>query len=86
MTARTPLVATALLLLITRTMAAPPQVSRVTMPALQPGVATTLVIEGTDLIPTVDQQTRDNSTEYSACTSDEDLHFYSRTKCYSSRP
>ena len=42
--------------------------------------------EGTDLIPTVDQQTRDNSTEYSGCTSDEDLHFYSRTKCYSSRP
>jgi hypothetical protein len=29
----------------------PPQVSRVTAPALQPGATTTLVVEGTDLIP-----------------------------------
>src|SRR5438270_10623788 len=31
--------------------AAPPQIVRITPPALQPGIATTLTIDGADLVP-----------------------------------
>src|SRR5262245_47223661 len=36
---------------VTPASAAPPQITRVTMPALQIGASTTLIIEGTDLTP-----------------------------------
>src|SRR5205823_6258210 len=51
MTFRTRIVSATLLLLVCRATAAPPQISRVSVPGLQSGTATMLIIDGADLTP-----------------------------------